>query len=145
MINTIPPGEHDRIHIIGRSQGYLGLAVAFGTVVDETTGAEAPCLTTAYKPTPAELERLNAGEPVRLRYLYLTPNTPIVPVIGDVRLSFQFDAVVDETTNENVPCATAEYQPTIDDVVRLNEDGSLVVALHKAWQHPPVAVWVSRR
>jgi hypothetical protein len=83
VINTIPPGEHDRIQIIGRSQGYLGLAVYYHTVIDAVAGYEAPALTTAYKPTPDELARLNAGESVVVRLLHLTQHPPIMVTVSE--------------------------------------------------------------
>jgi hypothetical protein len=76
MINAIPPGDPKRTHIIGRSQGYLGLAVNFGTEVDVTNGLEVPALTTAYTPTPEELAKLNAGGSVAFQFLYLTQHPP---------------------------------------------------------------------
>lgn len=47
MQSVIPPGDPNRIAVIGKSQGYLGLAVHFGEIIDPTQNAVAPQLTTA--------------------------------------------------------------------------------------------------
>jgi hypothetical protein len=83
MLSVIPPGDRDAITVIGKSQGYLGLAVHFGTVVDETTGRETPALTTAFQPTPAELAALNAGASVVIRLINVVQHPPIAVWVGE--------------------------------------------------------------
>lgn len=78
MINAIPPGERDRIHIIGRSQGYRGVAVHFGTVIDPVSELETPCLTTAWTPTPEQLAKLNAGGNIVLQQINITQLPPML-------------------------------------------------------------------
>lgn len=88
MINTIPPGDQKRTQIIGRSQGYLGLAVNFGTMVDPVTSAETPCLTTAWQPTPEQLADLNAGASIVVELINVWQHPPIL-----VRVSERPEAV----------------------------------------------------
>ncbi len=83
MINAIPPGERDRIHIIGRSQGYLGVAVHYGTIIDVVAGAETPCLTTAWTPTPEQLAKLNAGGNIVLRQINIVNLPPMTLDVSD--------------------------------------------------------------
>ena len=83
MINTIPPGDQSRTHIIGRSQGYAGLAVHFTTVVDPVAEAETPCLRTAWLPTPDQLAKLNAGASVVIELINVTRHPPIMVNVGD--------------------------------------------------------------
>lgn len=83
MQNAIPPGDKNDIAVIGKSQGYLGLAVHFGVVIDETTGKQTPALTTAYTPTPDELARLNAGGSVIVRLINVIQHPPIAVWVGE--------------------------------------------------------------
>lgn len=78
MINTIPPGDQKQIKIIGREQGYRGLAVHYGMTTNTPGGNPAPMLTTAYTPTPEELQRLNAGASIVVSLL--TPQHPPIDV-----------------------------------------------------------------
>lgn len=54
---------------IGKSQGYIGLAIRDATINCAVNGVDTPCMETAWEPTPDELARLNAGAPVILRVL----------------------------------------------------------------------------
>ena len=72
--------------VIGKSQGYLGLpvkdhkiAVSVGGIVREQTSA----MTTAWHPTPAELELLNAGASIHVTLLG-SQHPPIMLDIGPV-------------------------------------------------------------
>lgn len=141
MINTIPPGDQKRTHIIGRSQGYLGLAVNFATVTNEATGQEFPCLTTAYKPTPAELHLLNSGAPVKLQLLYVRP-TEVLVRIGETVLDLAPIVVSDSVQGHDANALAATYRPTRQMLDHLNADGSLVLYVVGPMQHPPVCVWV---
>ena len=76
MISAIPPGDRDRTHIIGRSQGYLGLAVNFGTYHDPVQKVETPRLRTAWTPTPDELAKLNAGGSVVFELINIVQHPP---------------------------------------------------------------------
>jgi len=53
-------------HIIGQDQGYLGLPVKWVQKLTMVDGVErmAPFMETAWEPTPAELERINAGHSI---------------------------------------------------------------------------------
>ena len=73
MISVHPPGDPNRTLVIGKSQGYLGLAVNFRVYDDGT-----PALITAWQPTPKELEALNAGASVEIELL--TPQHPPIKV-----------------------------------------------------------------
>lgn len=55
--------------VLGQSQGYLGLPVRDGVIFDTATRTSAPCMLTAWEPTPAELAALNAGGTIYLRIL----------------------------------------------------------------------------
>jgi hypothetical protein len=77
MINSIPPGDQKRIHIIGRAQGYLGLAVHFGVATDGPSGLPTPELRTAWEPTARELAALNAGGKVVIELINIKSLTNI--------------------------------------------------------------------
>lgn len=61
MINLAIEGTTRRI---GKSQGYLGLCVK-----DFCYGDGTPAMQTAWEPTPAEIERIVAGQPIILTIL----------------------------------------------------------------------------
>lgn len=82
MINTIPPGDQKHTVIIGRSQGYLGLAVNFSVVYDNAAKSEAPCLRTAHQPTPEEIAKIVAGAPIVLE-LITQRHPPMSIYVGD--------------------------------------------------------------
>lgn len=68
--------------VLGKSQGYIGLAVRDEVVHDTAVGGDAPAMTTAWEPTPDELARLNAGAPVYIQLLG-TAHPPILVTVGD--------------------------------------------------------------
>ena len=55
--------------VIGKAQGYNGLPIRDELINETVNGEDTPCMVTAWEPTPAELEALNAGAPVLLRIL----------------------------------------------------------------------------
>lgn len=68
---------------IGKSQGYVGLAIRDEAMHCPVNGPGTPVMVTAWVPTPAELAALNAGAPVEVRILgRLHP--PILLGVGDV-------------------------------------------------------------
>lgn len=69
--------------IVGRSQGYLGLPIRDEIVDCPVNGPQTPAMVTAWKPTPAELEALNAGASIHVRILGKVPppmNLSVGPV-----------------------------------------------------------------
>ena len=82
MIATIPPGDQKRTHIVGRSQGYLGLPVHYCTVIDGPSGQETPCLRTAHQPTPEEIADIVAGAPIILELINITTHPPMLIKVG---------------------------------------------------------------
>lgn len=62
--------------IIGKSQGYIGLALR-----DEDRDGT-PCMVSAWEPTPDELARLNAGATIHLCILG-TGHPPVNIEVGD--------------------------------------------------------------
>jgi hypothetical protein len=62
--------------VLGKSQGYLGLPVR-DEYVDQI-----PCMTTAWLPTPKELEALNAGAAVHVKLLGIV-HPPILVEVGE--------------------------------------------------------------
>ncbi len=79
----IPGIIKNHIRIIGKSQGYIGLAVRDARVHDTVNGPGTPVMETAWMPDPAELERIAAGEPVVLRILG-TAHPPVMVEVGEV-------------------------------------------------------------
>lgn len=75
MINLRPVGT---TRTLGKSQGYLGL-----NVLDEHDTDGFPIMTSSWEPTPAELERLNAGAPVLLR-VFAVAHPPVKLEVGPV-------------------------------------------------------------
>lgn len=69
--------------IIGKSQGYLGLPIRVGTINCSVNGPDTPTLTTAWLPTPGELEALNNGAAVHVR-LIAVQHPPIMVEVGPV-------------------------------------------------------------
>jgi hypothetical protein len=67
----------DATRVIGKSQGYIGLAVK-----DVLTSDCVPVMTTAWHPTPDEIARIVAGAPV---YLHILGNAhpPVKLSVGD--------------------------------------------------------------
>lgn len=68
--------------VLGKSQGYLGLPVKDLEVIDKTNGEKTNSMTTAWLPTPKELEILNAGGAVHV-IIYGTVHPPIRVECGD--------------------------------------------------------------
>lgn len=66
--------------IVGRSQGYNGLPIRDEVVHCTVNGPETPAMITAWIPTPAELEALNAGAAVHVRILGHVPPPMAVEV-----------------------------------------------------------------
>lgn len=79
MRSVIPPGDPNRTVIAGKDQGYLGLAINYGTLPDGT-----PTMTRAYEPTPDELERLNNGASIIFQQLGTPPIRPEAVYVGEV-------------------------------------------------------------
>ncbi len=67
--------------VLGKSQGYLGLPVRDGVINCSVGGEDTPCMTTAWMPTPAELEALNAGAAIHVT-LIGTAHPPIMLEVG---------------------------------------------------------------
>ncbi len=63
--------------VLGKSQGYLGLPVRDGTHDD------GPCMTTAWEPTPGEIEALQAGAKIKITILG-NVHPPIIVSVGEV-------------------------------------------------------------
>jgi hypothetical protein len=82
MNNAIPPGDPNRIRIIGREQGFKGLAVHFTTIFDTGIQQECPCLQTAWTPGAKDLEALNAGGNIIVQLL-ATQHPPIAVYTGE--------------------------------------------------------------
>jgi hypothetical protein len=55
--------------VIGKSQGFFGLPIRDDLISERVLGDSVPCMTTAWEPTPEELEALNAGAKVHLRII----------------------------------------------------------------------------
>ena len=66
---------------IGKSQGYLGLPLRDGKVVDPVSGAVTPTMTSAWQPTPQELAALNAGASIHVCLLGRA-HPPILVAVG---------------------------------------------------------------
>jgi hypothetical protein len=69
--------------IVGKSQGYLGLPIRDEVINCTVNGTATPAMVTAWKPTPAELEALNAGASVHVRILGQIP-PPMNVMVGPV-------------------------------------------------------------
>ena len=67
---------------IGASQGYFSLPLKDELVDDPVTGPKTPCMTTAWLPTPKELDALNAGAAVHVR-LIGNAHPPIMVEVGE--------------------------------------------------------------
>jgi hypothetical protein len=69
--------------VLGKSQGYMGLPLRDDTINCTVNGPNTPCMTTAWHPTPKEIEALNAGAPVHVRIVG-TGHPPIMVEVGEV-------------------------------------------------------------
>ena len=67
--------------IIGKAQGYLGLPLRDGTMNCPVNGPGTPTMTTAWLPTPQELEALNRGAAVHVRIIG-NRHPPIMVEVG---------------------------------------------------------------
>lgn len=67
--------------VLGRSQGYLGLAVR--DEVNTIDGVSAPLMTSAWELTPAELDRIKEGAHIQLSVLG-TFHPPVILTVGPV-------------------------------------------------------------
>lgn len=63
---------------IGKAQGYKGLSV-----LDRVTETGQPVMTTAWEPTPAEIDRIAAGAPIYLHILG-TGHPPVMLDVGEL-------------------------------------------------------------
>lgn len=66
---------------LGKSQGYIGLAVRDERINSTVDGPDTPCMVTAWEPTPDELASLAAGGLVYIRILG-TVHPPILVEVG---------------------------------------------------------------
>lgn len=55
--------------VIGKSQGYHGLAIRDETVNCTVNGPATPAMVTSWLPTPAEIADIVAGAPIHVRIL----------------------------------------------------------------------------
>jgi hypothetical protein len=67
--------------VLGKSQGYLGLPVR-DQVMDCPPAGIVPTMTTAWEPTPDELEAIARGAPVYVR-IFGTMHPPITVYVGE--------------------------------------------------------------
>lgn len=66
--------------VIGKSQGYLGLAIRDEPIRCAVNGVT-PSMVTAWIPTPKEIEAIVAGAPIHVRILG-TVHPPIIVEVG---------------------------------------------------------------
>lgn len=69
--------------LLGKSQGYLGLPIKDEILTDEVSGQKVHTMTSAWEPTTAELERLQAGAKLHV-CLFGVEHPPIMVSVGDV-------------------------------------------------------------
>jgi len=69
------------VRVLGKSQGYFGLPVRFQVMFDTASGQEVDTMTTAWFPTPEELQRINDGEAIYLR-LFGSSHPPVYMTVG---------------------------------------------------------------
>lgn len=68
--------------VIGKQQGYLGLPVRDELINCKVNGESTPVMTTAWLPTPDEIERINAGAAIYLQILG-TAHPPVIMQVGE--------------------------------------------------------------
>ena len=68
--------------ILGKAQGYLGLSVRDEMIHDKVNGPGTPSMTTAWEPTPAEMEAIARGALVHVRILGEV-HPPIMVEVGE--------------------------------------------------------------
>jgi len=66
---------------LGQQQGYLGLPIRDEYLDDTVTGPKTPVMTSAWEPTPDELQRLLAGAKVILQVVG-TAHPPVLLTVG---------------------------------------------------------------
>lgn len=66
---------------LGKSQGYNGLAIRDETIPTMTDGPKTPVMTSAWFPTPDELERLRSGAPIYLQIVG-AGHPPVLLTVG---------------------------------------------------------------
>jgi hypothetical protein len=71
----------DATRVLGKMQGFLGLPIRDEVITERVLGTT-PCMISAWLPTPAELERLNAGAAVHVR-LVGEVHPPIMVEVGE--------------------------------------------------------------
>lgn len=59
--------------VVGKSQGYLGLAIRDETYNCTVNGPDTPVMVTAWDPMPDERERIDRGAPI---LVHITGNSP---------------------------------------------------------------------
>jgi hypothetical protein len=69
--------------VLGRAQGYLGLAVRDAEVIDRATGKPVNQMTTAWEVLPHELLALSGGANVELS-VFGNAHPPVLLSVGDV-------------------------------------------------------------
>lgn len=67
--------------VLGKSQGYIGLPVRDELIEEAVNGSATPCMTTAWIPTPAEIDAIVKGAAVHVRILG-TAHPPIMVDVG---------------------------------------------------------------
>ncbi len=67
--------------VIGKSQGFFGLPVRDELISERVLGNNIPCMTTAWEPTPEELQRLNNGAKVTLKIIGVN-HPPVLIEVG---------------------------------------------------------------
>lgn len=68
--------------VLGKQQGYLGLPVR-DELIDNRVAGQVNAMTTAWLPTPKEIQAINAGAPVHVR-IFGTGHPPIMVEVGEV-------------------------------------------------------------
>ena len=68
--------------IVGKAQGYLGLPIRDAVTDCPVNGPNTPTMTTAWEPTPEELQKLANGAPIYLTIQGTMP-PPVVVWVGD--------------------------------------------------------------
>lgn len=69
--------------IVGEAQGFIGLPLR-DEIIDEKVLGRVPSMVTAWMPTPAELEAINAGANIHVRLLCMSMHPPIIVSVGEV-------------------------------------------------------------
>lgn len=67
--------------IVGKAQGFMGLPIRDEKINERTLGV-VPTMVTAWTPTPAELEALNAGANIHVRLFCMNMHPPISVGVG---------------------------------------------------------------